>query len=387
MAGAATAASADDETAPAASAGEPVAVIDVRPPTGSTEASRARLVAALGQISGVRVVDDERADALAGRVVDSDDRLAAAALAEAREAFGGLDCGRARPAAEDAVHLLAGRQAAGLDETVRLKAAWTYVLLCAERDGDPSVARGAADRLRALGGSPSVPADTWARYPEIDATLDRDIVALAVVGPKGARVWVDHVEVGAAPVTTYVSAGKHVVAAASGTVRGATTITAHGSALTVQVATEERRARFGGIAAQVAAWQVGTAPTAVELTEVMAALEVRFAIVLDRGGKAALWAKGPDASIASLAVDGAIGKPLDLAAGVVARVEYWTEGGPDPDQPLLRETDVPARSKASDKDPARWWVYAAIVGALTAGAVTIYAVGAGEDRQRIELDF
>ena len=47
---------------------------------------------------------------------------------------------------------------------------------------------------------------------------------------------------------------------------------------------------------------------------------------------------------------------------------------------------MPAR-EASAKDPTRWWVYAAIGGALAAGAVTIYALGAGDDTQRIELDF
>ena len=44
----------------------------------------------------------------------------------------------------------------------------------------------------------------------------------------------------------------------------------------------------------------------------------------------------------------------------------------------------PSRSR---KQPAPWWVYAAIGGAAVAGAVTIWATSAGENRQRIELTF
>ncbi len=362
-----------------------VAVVDARAPSPQAEASHARFVAALAAVNGVAVITDERATALAGRVVDADDRLAAEALAEARDGFGALDCGRARPAAEDAVRLLAGRQAAGLDEGPRLTAAWTYVLLCAERDGDPSAARAAADRLRALGGSPGVPADLWAKYPDIDVTVDRDIVALTVTGPAGATIWVDHTRVGPAPVTTFVAAGKHLIAAATGSVRGSTVVTAHAKPATVVVPVEERRARFAGIAGQVAAWQVGDPPTAVELTEVMAALEVRFVVVLGAGNEAALWVRAPRSPTVQRVARGSLDNPLAVGNAVVERASYWTEGGPDPDRPLLTETDHPEPSRADG--PTQWWIYAAIGGALATGALTLYALEAGTDQQRIELDF
>lgn len=45
------------------------------------------------------------------------------------------------------------------------------------------------------------------------------------------------------------------------------------------------------------------------------------------------------------------------------------------------------REAARPREPARWWVYAVIGGALAAGAVTLYALEAGQDRQIIDLTF
>ncbi len=387
LAGGLDAARADDAGREAGAVTATVAIVDARLPAPTRDGSRARFAAALAEVNGLTLVDGERALALAGEVADADAHLAATALAEARDGFGALDCGRARPAAEDAVRLLAARHAGGLDEAVRLRAAWTYVFLCADRDGDRSMAVAAADRLRALGGNPAVPADAWARYPEIDAATDRDIVELTVSGPVGAAVTIDHVAVGIAPLTRFVVAGKRVVAVASGTRRGAVLATVHGRPLALEVAAVERAAAWRDVAGRVAAWQGAAPPSASEVTELMARVDVRFAIVLGERDAAALWARRPGERTATLVVDGALAEPLALAAGVMARVEAWTGGGPDPDRPLSGADDRLVREAARPREPARWWVYAVIGGALAAGAVTLYALEAGQDRQIIDLTF
>lgn len=369
-----------------AAADEPVAIIEARAAATDRETTRGAFAAALAQVNGVSIVADERAAALAGSAADADDTLAAAALAEARDGFGALDCGRARPAAEDAVRLLAGRAAGGIDEAVRSRAAWTYVLLCADRDGDGPMARAAADRLRTLGGSPAVPADVWAKYPEIDAAIDRDIVEITITEPKGAAVALDHVAIGVAPVTTFASAGKHLVAVAAGTTRGAAIITVHGKPLSFEVTAADRASKWRAVAGQVAAWQGAAPPSVVEVTELMSQVGVRFAVVLGERDTAALWVRAPGESTARLAVDGEMKNPMEIGAGVMARVEAWSSGGLDPDKPLV-STDEMVREVSRPRDDTRWWVYAVIGGALAAGAVTIYAFEAGEDRQIIDLTF
>ncbi len=376
-----------DDAAAKRPASEPVAIVETRVATPDREATRERFVTALAAVNGVTVVDGERAQALAGVTADADDVAAGAALAEARDGFGALECGRARPAAEDAVKLLAGRQAAGLDEDVRLRAGWTYVMLCADRDGDGPVARAAADRLRGLGGSAAVPADVWARYPEIDAAIDRDIVELTVSAPVGATVTIDGIAVGSAPVTRFVSAGKHLVAVAAASRRGAELVTVHGKPLSVEIAATDRASTWRDVAGRVQAWQGAPPPTVVEVTELMERVGVRFAVVIGERGNAALWVRGPGQATARLVVDGDVADPLAIGAGVMARVEAWTGSGPDPDLPLLTDTDDMVREVSKPSEPTRWWVYAVIGGALLGGAATIYAIDAGEDRQIIDLTF
>ncbi len=367
--------------------GEPLAIIEARPASADRDATRRRFIAALATVNGVAVVADDREAALTGVATDADDALATAALAEARDGFGALECGRARPAAEDAVRLLAARQAAAIDETVRMRAAWTYVLLCADRDGDGAMARAAADRLRAIGAAAAVPPDIWARFPDIDAATDRDIVELTVSAPVGAAVTIDDVAVGVAPLTRFVAAGKHLVAVATGASRGAVIATVHGKPLTIEVAALDRIAAWRDVAAQVAAWQGAAPPTEVEVSELMTRIGVRFAVVLGERGAASLWVRRPQQRTARLVVDGDLGDPLAIGAGVMARVEAWTGAGPDPDQPLLTEDDELVREVSRPREPTRWWVYAVIGGALAAGAATIYALDAGDDRQIIDLTF
>src|SRR5688500_7648891 len=139
--------------AAAAPGDEDLVVIDLRPgDPAALRGSRAELVTALGGIAGIAVRADAGLDAaLAGEASDQDALDVRAALDEAREAFGALDCARATTAADRAIDLLAGRQAVGLDDGSALRGAWAYVLLCADRDGDTARAQRAAQRLRALG--------------------------------------------------------------------------------------------------------------------------------------------------------------------------------------------------------------------------------------------
>ncbi|MBZ0232057.1 MAG: PEGA domain-containing protein, partial [Deltaproteobacteria bacterium] len=248
------------------------------------------------------------------------------------------------------------------------------------------MARAAADRLRALGGSPAVPADVWAKYPEIDAATDRDIVEVTVTAPIGATVAVDGVAIGTAPVSTFVHAGKHVVAVAAGSTRGAAFITVHGKPLSFEVTAADRASRWKRLAGQVAAWQGAAPPTVVEVTELMSQVGVRFAVVLGERDTAALWVRAPGEPAAKLVVDGDLKDPLAIGAGVMARVEAWGGGGLDPDKPLAA-TDEMVREVSRSREDTKWWVYAVIGGALAAGAVTIYAIEAGEDRQIIDLTF
>jgi hypothetical protein len=68
------------------------------------------------------------------------------------------------------------------------------------------------------------------------------------------------------------------------------------------------------------------------------------------------------------------------------RIQGWNDRAPDPDQPLL--TEKPGEDRYSRKDkPAKWWVYAALAGAVAGAAAILYVNDSGSDRQRVELKF
>lgn len=209
-----------------AAAAPVVVVVDARPTPVAADAAALRAAFAAAELAPL---EGAAAEAWAGRA--DDDLALDAALAEAGDGYGQLDCGRARPWAETAALLAAARTAAGVDERARGNRAWSYLLLCADKDGDRPAARHAADRVRALGGSAAISADVWARYPEVDAAIDRDIVAITVTAPAGAAVTLDDQPLGPAPATAYAHAGRHLVAAPG----HATWITVQGKPLTVEV--------------------------------------------------------------------------------------------------------------------------------------------------------
>src|SRR5260370_665559 len=76
-------------------------------------------------------------------------------------------------------------------------------------------------------GSSDVDAKLLAKYPDVDAISDRELVELDVdADAPGAALWVDFAPAGTAPAHLTLIAGEHVIAAASGSRRGTITGTA-----------------------------------------------------------------------------------------------------------------------------------------------------------------
>jgi hypothetical protein len=373
-----------------AEAGEPVAVIDLR--AADPEALRASRAELRGKLAaeGLTVLDAPGLDAaLAGEESDLDAAEAVAALDQARAAYGLLDCAATIAAADRAIELLAARQAAGLQELVSLRSGWALVLLCADQTGDRSRAQTAAERLRALGvtrGDQVAIGDaTWDRYPEIDASTDRSIDPLTVTTePAGAAVWIDHVKVGVAPLTVYLPAGEHLVAAADGARRTATRVTLAGKPASATIALVDRSGSHAAAQQLVSGWRGGSLePTAESLGSLMTLLEVRFAVVLTATATAQVWAMGPGETEARNIDAAGFEDVAAIAAMIADRVAAWDGRAPDPDYELLRETPGERRGLPETK----WWVYAAIVGAAVLGTTILVLHDNVEDRQRIEITF
>ncbi|HVV85998.1 MAG TPA: hypothetical protein VHE35_23220 [Kofleriaceae bacterium] len=383
-----------------ARAGEPIAIVDARTGDPTAEAAeRADLALALRDVDGLTPIDDARAVALTGADDTTDGPLADLALAQTRERFGALDCAGVREPAQRAVQLLAGREAAGIDETVRLRAAWSYLLLCADKDGARVPAQGFADRLRTLGGSPAIPAELWARYPVIDTGSELALTDLVIEDPPeaaanggsiaGAAVWLDHRRVGTAPMTLAVPSGGHVLAMARGDERaGLVMLVGDPGKLTVSIGLTSYAAAQPELAAQVRRWQAGAPVKAPDVGALLDRAGARFAIVVEGDHHASVWAREqPGGAPADVVFAGELDQPAKLAAAVRDTLAAW-ERAPSPDVPLITETDLAvAEVSRSHKRETPWWVYVAIGGAAVAGGVTIWAMDAGDNRQRIELTF
>lgn len=368
-------------------------VIDLRPGDGLV-ASRAELYAALHGIEGIAPRDElGLPGALAGEGSDTDAPALHAALDAARAAYGDLDCKTAAAQADVAIDLLAARQAGGLDDGNALRSAWAYALLCADHDGDLRRAQLAAHELRALGVTEAdeagLSAATWARYPEIDASTDRDIVALTIDTTAGAAVWIDHALVGAAPVTAYVAAGEHVVAAADGPRRAAIRITAAGKPVSATVTLVDRTGKFSAIATVVKGWRDGVlTPNSEALGTIMDTLQVRFALILAGTSTVQVWARGPRDDLPRKVDDAPVDDVMGIGALITDRVAAWDGHAPDPDLPLLVETPEERAAHGKGRGtPTRWWVYAAIVGAVVVGSTVLYLQDSADDTQTIVLRF
>lgn len=369
--------------------GDRVAVIDLGPGDVRAQLNAAIAGARLDVLTG-----DGVEDALAGIDIERDTRALAAALADAASNFGALACKDATTAARSAIAILAARQAAGMP-VQELPRAWTYVLLCADRTGDASEALVAATHLRALGGSPEVDASVLARYPDVDALSNREAIEIEITTEvPGAEVWIDFKRSGIAPMKTVLTAGTHVIAAASGTRRGVLTGTVVRKQPVVHVPMPDQAGTWGPLAGRVKAWG-GKLPPVEELLAAMNEVGARVAIVR-HGNTVEAWGHaGPGAKLRRLGDDDGV-RPLTetpaLAALVADRIDTWNDRAPDPDEPLLLETpeERAAYKRRGEKavDPSTpWWVYAAIGGALAVGAVIIYANESADRTQRIELTY
>lgn len=371
--------------------GDRVAVIDLGP---ADEAARMKVAAAVVNAGLEVLAGDGVEDALAGVDVDRDGLLLAAAMADAQTKFGALACAETNTAAQTAIAIAAARQAAGLP-VPELPRAWTYVLLCADRTGDTKTAIVAAAHLRTLGGSPDVDASVLARYPEVDALSNRELVELEIKADvDGADVFVDFKRAGKAPMKMVLTSGAHVIAAASGSRRGTLTGTVVKKQPIVSVPMPDQAGPWARLAARVRGWG-GKLPPVTELAAVMTEVGARVAIVR-HGNTVEAWGHaGQREPLRRLGNDDGL-RPLAevdaLAALVVDRVQGWNDRAPDPDQPLLVETPEErkrnqARRSGEDDEPTKWWVYATIGGALLAGAVVIYSNESRDVTQRVELRY
>jgi hypothetical protein len=366
---------------------ERVAVIDLGP---ADDGAQRRVVMAALVDAGLDVaMGDGIDDALAGVATDRDGLLLAAAMRDAEHSFGALKCNDAVKSARTAIGLAAQRQAAGL-AVPELTHAWAYMLLCADKNGDTNGATLAAARLRALGGSPDIDAQLLARYPDIDAVSNREVVEIDVQPEvAGATIYVDF-----APATgTHLTlpAGEHVIAAAQGARRGYVAGPAIPSQKSVAIPMPDQGGAYAAIAARVAGWN-GKVPPESELADVMKAAHARVAIVRHGDTVEAFGHAGLAEPVRRLGGDDGTRPIADvdrLAALVADRVHTWNDHAPDPDQPLLVE-DVRSRAAkklAEGQEPTKWWVYATIGGALLAGAIVIYAHNSESDTQRVELHY
>jgi hypothetical protein len=370
--------------------GDSIAVIDLGPGDVRTQIGAALVGNSLDVLTG-----DGVEDALAGIDVDRDALELAAALADAQSKFGALACKEATAAAQSAIALGAARQAAGM-KVPELPRAWAYVLLCADRTGDATGAVVAATQLRALGSSPDVDASVLARYPEVDALSNREAIEIEINAEvAGADVWVDFKRAGKAPMKIVLTAGSHVIAAASGTRRGVLTGTVVRKQPVVTVPMPDQAGAWAHLAKRVASWG-GKLPAASDLEAVMNEVGARIAIVR-HGDTIEAWGHvGKSEKLRRLGDgdDGVrpLGEANELAALVADRVETWNSRAPDPDQPLLVETPEERRryGKGGEKDKDEdtpWWVYASIGGAILVGATIIYVKESADNTQRVELKY
>lgn len=406
-------------TSARADAPSPVTVVEL---DGSNAAAlRSQLVQA-----GFAVLTSPELDA-ANAGVDGGKDLgeALAALTRASAAWAAADCPATIMAADAAIAALAARGAAGIEVGDALRSAWAYVMACSERTGDLGRAMRAAAVVRDLRQAvqvapPGFDSATWtallAKLPEVDATAALDVVAVELVAEPGAALTVDHRPLGLSPVTAYLPAGRHVVAAAAGSRRAALWTEVSPRTRSISLRLFEQDTALSRVSERVASWRskgIDGPEVAAYLEQLLAAGQGqpwnppshRSPLLVVLGSARAplqIWASdGPgrqptatDVTVTEPRDQGALGRAVDKA--LRERSAAWSDvatprratgsdldRAPDLDH-LLRE--APAERGSAGKKPAtQWWVYAAIGSALALGGGLLLANELAEDTQRVEL--
>lgn len=351
---------------------------------------RQTLVDELAGISGFELTQDASvAAALAGQAHDPNWQRGSASLEQAAAAYAVPNCTAAQSHAEAAIVDLSAAQASGGQVTSMLERAYVFALLCAHQAGDSAAAARYADRLRALGVvKPSaIPDPVWSRYPALDAAAGQRIVELAITTvPTGTPVWVDHKVVGTSPVQVFVGEGEHLIAAAHAGGSAAEVIEVAGKS-SAQLNLPKQTGSTAKLQSRVRAMRSGASRLSERTVgAILQAAGLDYAVVIGPRGTLTVWSAGKARGTARQL--GVATTALDVGA-YVAEVELAGKGpGIDPNQPLLRETDV-NRDAGKSKGPSRqeWWVYAAIAGAVLVGAGIVLANDVGDDMQRIEISF
>jgi hypothetical protein len=390
-------------TTTAISGRAPVAVVDLTAAGDAAAALRQELITA-----GFAVLTAPDLDA-ANAGIDGGKDLgeALAALDLARSSFGALDCPAAQQAAESAISTLAARGAAGIDGASQLSTAWSYLLLCRDRAGDFDGAMRAAQALRALPTPTGIDAALWAKYPEVDVTANREIAELTITAEPGADVTIDHRPAGVSPATVFLPAGRHVVAAAQGSRRAALWIDVSSRSATVAIRMIEQDAPLSRISERVAGWKTrppdGT-QVASYLENLLTAAQGRpwnpsssrspLLVLVGVSGdpnRAQLWASDgpgvlPQATELTLVRGSTASGPSAVVTALHKRALQWREAEPVPEL-LLEAEDAGDVDLERDEviGGTKWWVYAAIAGAVAVGGAVIVANELSDDTQHVEL--
>lgn len=364
----------------------PVVIVDLRPgDAADRRASREAFARELGATQGVDLVaDPELGGALAAEpepALDRDVRKRAAdrmsALLAKRSAD---DCSGREAEARDALADLAALEAAGRKVGPELTLAYAYQLRCAHQEGDAAAAARAVAMLRALGHAnppAEVESAVWATYaPAAPAPT----TAFWVNRPEGAAVWIDHRQVGTAPVQVHAAPGPHLIAAASGDGVGSQWIEVAPGLGPLELGLERTPRRWAGVRALVASWRGGSASAnALAIARLMTETGVRYAVLLSDGDRAELWRLPESANAAERVRQAALRAP-QVIGGALTEAAGATPPA-DAGVPILTED---AKNK-DERKRQKWWVYAGIIGAVAVGAGIILANDLADDRQRIEL--
>ncbi len=383
-------------------------MIDARA-EGADVATYEAVVGAVRNARGARLpMDPKLAAALAGRGAGGagaagDARGARARQKAAIDAYAALRCADVGALVEDAAFaLLVAAEIAGVrDKLVHL---FSLALLCADQAGDRAGAAAWVHRLRALQvgtAPPGVPADVWAKYPEIDATSNSGPVTLHIVSEAGATIWVDLRQVGTAPVDIALPPGGAWVLVRSGARAAIVKHTVTGKparqelTLALPPAPPAVSNPWISLADRVRAWRRGGAWDGKVLAQAMRDAGVVLTVVLvSPSGGAPVEAQVWSLASASARATGA----ASAAAVRVASVEAGDTAG------VTRAVDAALAAMASSSsptspapaqpagEPQRWYQTTAFtwisVGALVLGAgLVFYAAEGGDTVQRIEVTF